>query len=227
MRKLFYRLLEGPFWVGDWRSTGIKSYATVNSAIQYLYSVNLVTRERGGHRILYQMKPPEPQPEGSSWLPKSVIEQFWPKYSPTEWLPYLTTKKEKAAFVRDQSKTPKWAIEMHNGLKESTKMVGVYGRLSGEDKHELEIELTNREIMELIQEVKPGLSVLQYVIGWERITSLRACLNCLENHKLWVETTIDNETKEILCPNCGLVLSRDPFQREPDTRPSPFAPPQN
>jgi hypothetical protein len=44
-------------WIGDWKSTGLKSRTTVHNGLKHLRSLELLTTRRDGHRILYEMLP--------------------------------------------------------------------------------------------------------------------------------------------------------------------------
>lgn len=56
---IYARLLKDPLWLGDWRSTGLKSRSTVHNRLKYLVSKGLVLRTRQKHKILYSIVTPK------------------------------------------------------------------------------------------------------------------------------------------------------------------------
>lgn len=209
MRKLYKRLLEGPFWLGDHKSAGIGSRNTANDAIKIAFTDGLVTKRRDGHRILYELIPHDIFPSRIS-----------------DWWPYLTTAVERAQLVGDRDTSLKtWVQEVLHRIKPLAQLVGVYGRLSQDEETVVEIDLSHEEIMRLIVEADSGVNYMDAVGKWELIQRLQLCPKCLMDEKEFVPTVFDHELGEVSCSKSGLVISRDPIQRTRDPRPSPFNPP--
>jgi DNA-binding transcriptional ArsR family regulator len=55
-QKLYARLLKGPLWKEDWKSTGL-ARSTVYERLSYLWKIGLVTSRKVGKRKLYDLSP--------------------------------------------------------------------------------------------------------------------------------------------------------------------------
>lgn len=206
VRRLYSRLLEGPFWVGDWKSTKIGSYGTTNKAVQHLYRAGLLTRRRAGHKVLYELN-----------KQKGVLA----------WWPLLTTKQERRKLVKVGEETKDWAKRFVDRIKPRIKIVGRYGTFSQEKLNEVGIELTNEEIFQSLDEIDPDLDPEQALHYWYKTITHQLCPECLSKRKKIVNTISDPELGEIICPECGFIITRDQVQWEIISRPSPFPPPQH
>ena len=210
IRRLYYRLLEGPFWVGDWRSTGIGSYGTVNTAIQFLYDKGLLKRRREGHKILYEL------------IPKDIFES-----DITEWWPLLTTKREREDMEKDDAHAREtWVKRFVDRIRPGIRVIGRLGTLSHDDARLIEMGLSNEEIIRFIEEADNDLKPWEVYSKWYEVCDFQLCPNCLSERRELVRTVTDQDLGEIACPNCGLVIIRDEVERIRDTRPSPFPPPR-
>ena len=205
IRRLYYRLNERPFWVGDYKSIGIKSYGTVNEAVKFLFGLGLVRRRREGHKVLYEL------PTDSRI---------------TNWWPLLTTEKERENLEKESiHERETWVADFLDDIKPGIRAMGRIGTLLQDALKQIEINLSNSEIIKLIYEVDRKMNYIEILEKWNEVVSYQLCPECLAKRKKFVRTIVDDELGEIVCEECALVISVDNVQRTYDSRPSPFTPP--
>jgi len=214
---IYARLLKGPLWLEDWKSTGLKSRSTVHKRLRHLVSEGLVIPRRAGHKILYEIAPLKNE--------RGIITReslFWQKYL------YPISRKEKRHIKRQIREHVKEIMELQRPLTLGLRIMA-------------EI---NKEIDKIIDlpESRAVFNVLREVgVNWEEIPipkllkflliphlAEQICLDCLRREKIIVFYVTDHETGEVICPYEGIVVREETFEtiRPSRERPSPFPPPK-
>jgi len=211
---IYARLLKGPLWLEDWKSTGLKSRSTVDKRLEYLASKGLVKRGGAGHKKPYEIAPLKNEKgtitnEGISW----------------QGLLHPTSRKEKRQIKSRLRKTVKKMMEME---KQHSLFCSAIWKILEENDKIIE-HPKSQEVYDALKEAG---------IDWERIpihTLLRfllhphledqLCINCLRNKEVSYYVT-DPNTGEVVCPKCGIVVREEPFElvKHSRERPSPFPP---
>ena len=208
VQKLFRRLRRGPFWVGDWRSTEIGSYGTTNKAIQFLLSHGLISKRREGHKILYEVVQNPPFP-----------------FMASDWWPFLTSDRERKELGVIDGETKKWVNEILSVVGFRFRVWGRIGSLA-KDSEPVVIDISRREVIGYIERMNSDLSSEETLEKYELVRDFHLCPLCVKDRKREVFTISDSETGEIICGECGLIISRDEIQRTIENVSSAFYPPE-
>jgi DNA-binding transcriptional ArsR family regulator len=191
---LYFRLLRGPLWIGDWESTGLKSRSTVHKRLKYLKSQGLVATKRQGHRILYEILPLQNQKgavtrEGILW--HSIL--------------YPVSRKEVRRLRREHKKLIK---ELIQSRRESTLGVRALAKMFDEIE-KIESLPESKEICEILKNI--GFDIRNIPLSRFRRFILSPnlngtlCTTCLSKGEI-VYLVFDNETGEYICPIEGIVV---------------------
>jgi ribosomal protein S27E len=200
---LYQRLLKGSVWIGDWKSTGLKSRSTVHQRLKHLKVLRLVEARKEGHKILYELRPfQKPNGavtiEGINW--RSLLH-------PTSRKELRHSRRRYMKALRELSKLDKksdrrrqyfiWFLDKRIATLDSPQ-----GREVWEILKKLGLDINNIPIRKL----------LEFLIFPNFEETL--CLSCLRKGKI-TYLTFDEETGEVFCPIEGTVMDR-PFKEYPE-----------
>ena len=210
---IYARLLQGPLWLENWKSTGLKSRSTVHRRLKYLALKGLVKRRRQGHRILYEMVPTK-NADGTITL--EGIK--WHKCL------YPMSRKDRRQIRRGLRKYGKQIMGMPKQhfviLELIDKIWQETDKIFGLPK--------NREVYEILKEIG---------VDWEQIPIPKLlaflldphlgdqlCINCLRESRRIIYYVTDHDTGEVMCPVEGIVVREEPqLIRPARERPAPFS----
>jgi len=196
------RLEQGPFWLGDWRSTGIRSRATAYNTIQFLLAEGLVTKRREGHKILYELIP----------------------FTMVGWWPHLTTEREQKKHKRVDKTTKQLTSELLAHIKPRIEVLGKLRATSEDTQKNAIIDLSKQEVLAKIEASHPELGPVEAVVLTHRIMTLFLCPECLMKHGRLELTRIAGY--EVTCMSCGLVVHSEELTRDQNKNPPPSSPPR-
>jgi len=193
---VYKRLLEGPLWLEDWQSTGIKSRSTVNNVLKWLYSKGLLSRKREGHKIMYRIKEPLHNSDG-------ILR--------TEGLPWLEVlykdnkreRRKRRTFIIKYLRKYLGKEEIKNLLLESTKKIF-------DEIDYLIDDLDNKELLNNIPDwEKISISDLYTILSFNKMLTIlnlhrQICPYCLSLRMVY-----DCERNEYVCSICGHVINDD------------------
>lgn len=210
---IYARLLQGPLWLEDCKSTGLKSRSTVHRRLKFLVSRGLVKRRRQGHKILYEMVPTQ-NADGTITL------------EGIEWhgLLYPMSRKEKRRIGRGIRKCGKQILNMG---KLNSRVLEVIDETWRRIDKIIE-NPRNREVYELLREIGidwkqiPITNLLEFLLYPHLEDQL--CISCLRESKRIIYYVTDPNTGEVICPVEGIVVREEPqLIRHSRERPSPFS----
>jgi len=196
---IYARLLKGPLWLEDWKSTGLKSRSTVYGCLKYLASEGLVVRRRAGHRIHYEMTPTK-----SEVLTREDL--LWHK------LLYPISRKEKRRIKSQFRKHVKEIMEIE---KERASFVNVIGKIWKEIDKIIE-HPKSQEVYEALKEVGvdsehvPIPNLLAFLL-YPRLED-QLCIDCLRRDKEIIYYVTDPNTGEVICPKEGTVVREERYE---------------
>jgi DNA-binding transcriptional ArsR family regulator len=215
-QKLYVRLLKGPLWVEDWKSTGLPR-SVVRYRLRYLIQKGLVELKQEGKKKLFQLKPMQNQNgtitlEGIRW--SSLLHPI--------------SRKEKRFLKRQVMRNVKKTAKLED---QNLKILEFFAK--GMDDADKIIALPeNKEILNALNEVGidwknvPIPNLLKFIISPKIDETI--CMDCLKKGKI-VYLFFDSENGEVVCPEEAIVKRRDIFEvyRPEKERPSPFNPPED
>lgn len=182
------RLLKEPLWLGDWRSTGLKSRSTVHNRLKYLVSMKLISKNRDKHKILYSLVNDSKESDIAMHM---------------RWLGVLRKSSRK--------ETRKAAHELGlllTSIDEASTQVTKYGEIFV--KRGVLIR-DSKELLTVLQQI--GVDVTQLPVSpdsewWRKILLPylygQLCLLCLRQGKISYYIS-DFQTGESICPIDGTV----------------------
>lgn len=194
---------EKPFWLDDWRSTGLKDRTAIHKRLKHLVKLGLVLRFRQGHRFLYVINPE-----------KDTLKN---------WVPLLWGKEKAKRILRPLSKRDIKDLESWRKkiLTEIIKPI-VKLQVNVGDAYKWD---EDQKIIEQLVKLKPFASYkkpksgtksipsleriyygLRHIFDlWDQYLSYWICPECLHDYPEPSWTTEDPETGEIHCQRCGFV----------------------
>jgi hypothetical protein len=209
---LYARLLKGQLWLGDWRSTGLRSRSTVHERLKHLSSLGLVKRRREGHKNLYELVPLQTE---DGIITKEAI--LWHNVL------YPISRKERRQIIRRHKELFKELVGLE---RESTLGIRSLSKLFKEVDKCIEMS-ENQEVLNTLEKAGfdwkkiPIPKLLRFILFPNLDKTL--CVDCLKKGKLsyliW-----DHETGEVVCRTEGIVKRMEPFEavKSLKERPSPF-----
>lgn len=208
MKRIYLRLRRGPLWLGDWKSTGIKSRATVHRALKFSLANGLVSKKRCGHKILYEFIPDENY--GSTVLDEFISSEN-NESKILDWWPFLTTEKDREREDIDHRKHLKsWAFPILEGIKKRIDDTIVYAiRKSQNETITDELSFGYDEIIKAIDQFLGNIDDTKNLDVLNKILEYRLCPECLVKNGVLGETELDRESGEMVCTTCGLVIIVD------------------
>ena len=200
---IYKRLLKGPLWLEEWKSTGINSRGTVHNALKYFLAKGLIKRRREGHKKLYEIV-----------LKSKNLIEFLSKVGGSDiaddawsWYQHLhrITRKEKRQMKRRIRKKLAESRLFENEVQE---VLGLFN-----DSFEIEERILNlpksKEAFKALE--KAGIDWKKLPI-FELIRDLLSpyltgnlCKECL-SEGIGVFLISDRKTGELICPKCGVVI---------------------
>jgi len=182
-RLIYNRLLKGPLWLDDWRSTGIRSRSTVNARLKHLLKLGLVQQVKDGHKRPY------------------IINR---EKKMKDWLPLLVDKKEWEKIKAPSKDLQRWVLDLIKIISPRVKAVGRIGAITKESPE-------NERVIDLILHSLDRGNFQEVLDLWHKYQTYEICRECLHNDKRIVATIEDPESNEIVCPNCGTVAPTPRF----------------
>lgn len=214
---IYARLLKGPLWLDDWRTTGLKSRSTVHSALKYFYSKGMVTRRRKGYKILYKITPLQNENGVLTW--EKIL---WDDHL------YKMSREEKRSIERMRKRLVQEFRKIEDNYKLYHKISSfLHGIFEGIIK--LSQNKEYKEVYEALGKLGidwrkiPIHKFLMYLLKPHLAGQL--CIDCLrKGYVIYLVT--DHYTGEVICPREGIVKEERMFEirRSSKERPSPFPP---
>ena len=202
---IYSRLSKGPFWLDDWKSTGINSRGTVYECLEFLKSRNLVKVRREGHKKVYDLAPLQ---NGNGTVTIAGIN--W------QGILYPLSRKEKRQIRSRLRKNIKEEAKM----KEQTTLVPMAMEEMWQEIDEIMEHPESQEVYEALKEIGidwekiPILNLLEFLLYPHQEEIL--CMDCLRRGD-FVYGIPDPKTREIICPKESIVIGE--MQPEHTLRP--------
>lgn len=206
-RLIYDALLNGPKCFEEvCRETGLHRN-TVGSRLRYLLEKNLLNRYREGHKVIYEIKKTQPPYYGWEipWISLMMNREDWRK----KW-------KQIDEEIRVFERQRRWNSLLEQRYKQILQFLELPpNREMLEGFEKAGIDWKNKSLGELLPILYKNLEA-------------PVCPECLQEEKAIIFSIHDSEGGEIICPKCGLILRREPFEvhRPQREQPSPFPPPE-
>ena len=192
IRRIYDVLLKGPkSFENIWKETKLHRN-TVGYTLGVLVKRRFLNRKMEGHRAIYTMEKPEP------------ISIGWD----IPWIDLMTTKEEKDTHFRIVEQKVEQDVRKFQFQLELEKRI----ELRNDKIHKrLVNHPQNRKLVEVAQKV--GLVITPRILLKNLTTPY--CLKCAKEKKRLDDPIFDNDSKELICSNCGLILGKEDFVLAP------------